>query len=185
MIGILGIGYNAYHWFDGVTQYRIAHMYFNGIILKKDLTKAFCWLTRSAERGFAYAQAMLGTSLIQGDGIKKNEREGFKWLIKSAENGCSNAQFNLGSCYYNETGTAKNNEEAFKWIKKAAEQPMTARFSENAPDAYFILGQLYARGEGCETNKKEAVKWITKAAEKGKAEAQYYLAMCYLDGRRS
>ena len=36
VIGILGIGYNAYHWFDGLTQNRIGYLYGEGIIVKKD-----------------------------------------------------------------------------------------------------------------------------------------------------
>ena len=35
VIGILGVGYNVYHWFDGLTQNRIGYLYAEGIIVKK------------------------------------------------------------------------------------------------------------------------------------------------------
>ena len=168
VIGILGISYSAYHWFDGVTQYRIASMYYNGNIFQKNVSKAYEWLSKSSEKGNPFAQQLLGRCYIQGEGVEKNEKIGFKWLKKAAENGSPAAQYNLGSCYYNGTGTQKNNDEAFKWIRKAAEQKIAKNyFKEGTSKLYFILGQLYERGEGCEANKEEAVKWYARAASQG------------------
>ena len=181
VIGIIGIGYNIYHLFDGVTQWRIAYFFFeygmpnfyvDRVVLKKDIPKAIWWTSKAAARGNANAQSALGAYLINGEGVQKNEKEGFQWLKKSAESGCAEAQYNLGTCFYNGTGTSINKEEAYKCIKDAAEQMFEKHDrQEIALNAYYSLGQLYGRGEGCEVNEKEANVWISRAQERGNVDA--------------
>ena len=66
VIGILGVGYNAYHWFDGLTQNRIGYLYAEGIIGKKYGEKAFEWFQRSAEKGNSKGCLNLGHYYLCG-----------------------------------------------------------------------------------------------------------------------
>ena len=182
VIGILGIGYNAYHWFDGLTQSRIAYFYLeyglpyiytDRVALHKDIPRGIWWLTKAAERGNANAQSNLGVYLMHGNGVKKNEKEGIKWLRESADKACAEGQYNLGTCIYNGEGTLVNKQEAFRLIKDACEKMLKRGKKKGiAKNAYYVLGQFYSLGEGCEVNKKEAIIWLSRAADLGNVDAR-------------
>ena len=89
VIGIIGIGYNIYHLFDGVTQWRIAYFFFeygmpnfyvDRVVLKKDIPKAIWWTSKAAARGNANAQSALGAYLINGKESKKMKKKDFNGL---------------------------------------------------------------------------------------------------------
>jgi len=95
VIGILGIGYNAYHWFDGLTQYRIGYLYSKGIILNKNEIESSKWFERSIKQYEA-----------KNDAKSKNKYD--KWeseaynkdLEKRASSGDIFAIASLGRCYF-------------------------------------------------------------------------------------
>lgn len=51
---------------------------------KKDEGRAFELLTKSAEAGYAHAQAVLGTYLQGGHFVEKNQEEAVAWFQKAA-----------------------------------------------------------------------------------------------------
>ena len=79
----MGIGYNAFHWFDGLTQNRIGYLYSNGVIVKKDENKAFEWFKRSAEKGNSKGCLNLGHYYLCGHCTDRNIEKAEQWLIKS------------------------------------------------------------------------------------------------------
>jgi TPR repeat protein len=50
--------------------------------------------------------------------------------------------------------------------------------------AMAMLGAIYQNGLGTTPNEDEAIRWYAAAAEKDQREAQFSLAMIYLDGKR-
>jgi TPR repeat protein len=50
--------------------------------------------------------------------------------------------------------------------------------------AMAMLGAIYQNGLGTTPNEDEAIRWYSAAAEKNQREAQFSLAMIYLDGKR-
>ncbi len=140
----------------------------------RDATKAILWYRKSAEQGFARAQAVLGHRYRDGRGVEQNYVEAVKWYRKSAMQGCAFAQENLGDCYFNGQGVAQNMGEAVNWYTKAAEQGLV--------HAQSNLGWCYCCGKGVETDYAKAVEWYSKAAEQGYAYAQCELGNCYSNG---
>ena len=77
VIGILGIGYNAYHWFDGLTQNRIGYLYLNGVILNKNANEAFKWFERSASKDNVKGITNLGVCYLYGYGVDIDHEKAF------------------------------------------------------------------------------------------------------------
>ena len=63
-------------------------------------------LIRSAEQGDAVAQAALGVSYANGDGVPQDDAEAVRWYRLAAEQGIAAAQYNLGSMYGERSGRA-------------------------------------------------------------------------------
>ena len=113
----------------------LAHCYYHGEGVEKNLTEAFKWFQKAAEQGLAPAQNDLGICYNHGEGIERNLTEAFKWWQKAAEQGCASAQENLGYCYRNGEGVAQNLDEAIKWFRKAAAQEDAKLHPNAAPQA--------------------------------------------------
>jgi TPR repeat protein len=129
---------------------------------------------RSADRGNAGAQVLLGNCYAEGNGVPKDSAEAVKWYRKAAEQGEAFAQYLLGRCYAKGEGVAKDWAESVKWYRKAAEQ--------GDADAQYALGYRYENGEGVVKDPAQAVKWWRKAAVQEIAPAQHNLGHCYAAG---
>lgn len=119
-------------------------------------TEAIRWLRKAAEQNHVKAQALLGASYVQGNGVAKDTAEGIQWLQKAGDAGDAQAQNALGFCYASGQGVEVNQAVALKWYAKAAEQ--------RDPQAQFNLGDCYRLGLGVEVDLEEAVKWYRRAA---------------------
>lgn len=140
----------------------------------RDAAKAILWYRKSAEQGFARAQAVLGHRYRDGRGVGQNYVEAVKWYRKSAAQGWVSAQVNLGVCYEKGIGVGQDFAKAVEWYTKAAEQGHAG--------AQNNLGNCYLNGRGVAQNMGEAFNWYTKAAENGEKVAQYNLGVCYREG---
>ncbi len=87
-------------------------------------------------------------------GMTPEEVMKFEKFKAKAEQGDANAQNSLGSCYNFGEGVAQDTIQAVKWYSKAAEILDAKAFQE------------------CKVK-----------AQKGDADAQFYLGLCYTDGR--
>lgn len=84
LLGILlvgGLGYNLYHWFDGLTQNRIGYVFFR---FPKDEGAAFQWFQRSAEKGNPKGMMNLGHCYLCGHGTEKDYKQARLWLSRSS-----------------------------------------------------------------------------------------------------
>jgi TPR repeat protein len=147
-------------------------------------------LAAYAERGNAYAQALLGIRMYFGphEGMtdvvrEQSKKVGLDWLQKSATRKHPLGLAARGSA---EFGELKNSEAAEQFAKLKYEESVKAGLLENLeirPAPWiFYAGIAYYKGRGVSKNLEEAVKWFRKAAEQGGAEAQCSLGVCYTTG---
>ena len=88
----------------------------------------------AAERGYASAQRVVGTTLLQGLlGQRMNRPEGLKWLQMAAEKNDAIAAYNLGKTYEDE-----KNKEALRWFKFATDLKFAP--AQNAIGASYLKG---------------------------------------------
>lgn len=128
--------------------------------------QAITWYRKSAEQGYAPAQANLGALLETGGQLDRNYKEAESWYRKAAMQGNAAAQFNLGLMYNIGRGDdiPRDYAEAASWYRKAAEQGDTA--------AQNSLGRMYEYGQGMGIDYVQAYKWYILAKEAGSESAQ-------------
>lgn len=119
---------------------------------------------KSAQAGFAPAQAALALMLSSGNGCVQDKKQAVYWWTKAAEQGDAESQYNLGMMYDKGVGVAADVATAAAWIRKAAEQGITV--------AQIRLGLLNATGKLGTANLVEAYAWFSIAARSGSEAAQ-------------
>jgi TPR repeat protein len=143
-----------------------------------------------AEKGDAYAQALLGIRMYFGphEGMtdvvrEQSKKVGLDWLQKSAT---SKHPLGLAARGSAEIRELKNTEAAETFAKLKYEEAVKAGLLHNLeirpPLWKFYAGIAYDQGRGVSKNLEEAVKWYRKAAEQENIQAQYYLGLCYANG---
>jgi hypothetical protein len=138
---------------DAEAEWKLGNFYFTGKGAVKDGTEAEKWYRKSAEQGYAYAQANLGAIYLD----KKDYNESMKWSLKAAEQGNPCGQICVGAMYSKGLGGVKANwVEAAKWMRRAADQ--------GVGDAQGMLGECYQNGEGVPQDYVEAYKWFNLSA---------------------
>ena len=75
-----------------MAQKNLTSCYYNGNGVTQDYKEAVKWYTKSAEKGHADAQCLLGGCYYFGFGVTKDEKEAVKWYTKSAEQGSGYAK---------------------------------------------------------------------------------------------
>ena len=139
-----------------------------------DQAKRMEYLKRSAEMGYAEAQATMARCYANGRDVAKDTTEASHWFQRLAQQNGPEAWYWLGRCYSGGWGVEKRMDLAIQWYRKAAEQGY-------AP-AQCQLGKCYYFGWGVEEDKPKAVQWYRKAADQGHANAQWWLGYCYAEG---
>lgn len=116
---------------------------------------------KSAEKGSAAAQGILGVMYEEGIGVSRSPVDAVRWFRKAADQGDPTAQKYLGDMYRRGAGVPRDHREALKWYRKAAEQG-------DGP-AQGMLGLAYEKGLGVLPDTLKAYMWFT-------------LAMSYFEG---
>ena len=163
---------------DREAQYRLAlhYEYPEQKSVPRNDAAAREWMLKSAEQGYAPAQATLGE---MESGASGDRGKAEMWLRRAAEQGNTEGEFMLGAGYENGKFGRRDYQEAFKWLRKAAEKGHT--------DAEATLGGMYQDGEFVSQNYVLAAKWYRKAAEHspdmgGARQGRNQLGMLYEDG---
>ncbi len=118
---------------DPKAMYNLALIYAGGNLGTPDMGKAKEWLEGASDMGFAYAQSMLGTILL--DEGRKNDA--IDLLRKAAEQNEPVAMYNLGALAL--SGQVEmNDREAVGYLVRAAES--------GVPEAAELLGRLSGQG---------------------------------------
>lgn len=208
---ILGIGYNAYHWLDGLTQNRIGYLFFK--ILKNEKV-AFQFFKKSAEKGNSKGALNLGHSYYCGHGTQRDMKKARLWLLKSslpeAQELIKQTYTKDYACLSERAKTTKQNkiknyEESLKVGDPAAQcfvgvcylfgiygkpidydagyKLIQSSADAGNKDGKAALGWCYFLGAGVMQDDKKAFEIFEENAKKGVATAEAGLGFCYMLGR--
>lgn len=158
---------------DCYAQCDLGQLYRLGQHVEQNYNIAAEWFEKSANNGVARAQQELGALYHHGNGVKQCDATAKIWYEKSAEQGDSAAQSCLGMLYLLGEGIDKDLVKAKSFLIKAAEQDYSR--------AQFNLGVI-ARDD--ENNLEEALQWFEKAANNGHVDAEYTLALYFLNDEK-
>ncbi len=117
---------------DVKAEYNLGLLYMGEYLGQPDVDKAFEWFESAADKGFSYAQSMMGSIYLERKDMAKAE-EYFRY---AAEQGEPTAQYNLGALGLSNQ-IKMDEHEAIEWLTKAAANGMEP--------AYQILMQLNAQ----------------------------------------
>lgn len=152
----------------------LAFVHYRGIVVDQDAEIASQWCRKAADLGDVNSQTMLGTMLLEGDGIPRNVEEGASLLRKAADQGNALAQLQFGIYSLGETyGNQPDCAMALDYLTRAAEQ--------NLEKAQFALANVLQNDIGCEKDFAQAEKWMTRAAERNLPQAIFALGKMYAD----
>ena len=161
---------------DGVAQYYVGVMAFEGRGVKQDYAAAFRWLSFAAVAGVREAQHLMGGFYLDEKlGIDKNLDTAIGWFEESAAQEYPPAQLQLGLMYRDGNGKPQSYLHAEEMFRKAAEQGLAA--------AQFELGNLYFKGMGVPQDYVRALKWSHRAAAQAHIKAQVNLGYLYGAGK--
>ena len=101
-------------------HYAIAMLYWNGLGVQQDYSKAHDWLIQPAQMGHADAESKLGVLYSHGTGVELDYVEAFEWFTKAAKQGNIDAIYNLGVLYLNGWGTERDTTMAKQYLAQAS-----------------------------------------------------------------
>lgn len=168
-------------------QYKLAVLLKEiGLDTKEEIITFFNTLKSSADKGYSYAQFLLGMELYNID-----QPEAFKYLKLAVDNGMYNAIYLLGLCYMQGLGCNIDYTSAIscftqgeKCVKesyyvmdmsrcylytkdyKKAKEFLLRGTQLGEPSAYQLLSLMFARGDGVEKDQGEALRLIDLAIAK-------------------
>ncbi|MDR2351779.1 MAG: SEL1-like repeat protein, partial [Deltaproteobacteria bacterium] len=134
-------------------------------------------IKKAAKRGNLYAQTEYAMLLSLGDGVPQNFTEAANWYSEAAEQGDAVAQNNLALIKYHGYGVPVDKADAFNRLSKAA-------YENENPTALLNLGIWFLYGDNfLSKNFATAFSCFKKAEEKGYPFADFYLGVCYAQGK--
>ena len=139
--------------------------------------EAIAWHRKSADQGFAHAQATLGMAYAYGHGVEVDHAEAARWCRLAAEQGYREGQLCLGMMYGAGAGVDQDHAESVRLLRMAAEQDQAL--------AQARLGDLYLYGEGVERNVDEAHKWYRLATQRRKDVLYEFAGVEFTSGREA
>lgn len=141
-------------------------------------------LQQLADNGDAQAQFDLAYRYGCGIGVVPDLEQAMSWLNQPAEQGLVEAQLFLGlhhatlnglwSLFFSEI---KEYQLIYNWVTTKKQG-----FTEPDDNLYRDLESCFSSESSLREQKASAFNWFSKAAEQGCAEAQYWLARCYVSG---
>ncbi|KAF9277137.1 hypothetical protein BGZ88_001346 [Linnemannia elongata] len=147
-----------------------AFTFLNGVGVPKDLTKAFEYMLKAAQKGLMPIYEEIGAMYFAGQGTPQDYEQARSWFLKSAHLGHPVSQYYLGIMYSQGRGVPIDDKTAFEWFLKSAEQGTRGR-------------NMYMHGKGVPQVYEKALEWFLKAAQKGDAAAQHSIGSFYAFGR--
>lgn len=155
---------------------RMGYFYEEGIHVKQSYEKAAKYYLQSAKWEIKEAQANIGRLYQYGLGVEQDFSQARAWFEKAAENGHPWAQNGLATLCSQGLGGEKDIAKAVYWYEKAANEHGYAWAQQS-------LGWIYSEGIGVESDHEKAMEWYKKAADQGLPQAQYNLALMYINDK--
>ena len=136
-----------------------------------------------ADKGDAYAQAVMGESLLMGTwGFTTNYELALSWLRKSEAQGHPMALCALGIACWKGHGLPKDVSLVSNYFGRAF-TPLQSGASQGDPRWQMHLATCYREGWGVARDPRLAFDWYRKAAESGYAPAELAVAKSYSSGK--
>jgi TPR repeat protein len=142
----------------------------SGSSVNRNDSDAVEYFRRSAQKGYAPAQVVLGYFYDTGTLVAGDQSEAADWYRKAADQGDPLAQWSLGRLYFLGNGLHQDYKEAERWLKPAADN--------DNPFAAYLLGRVMQ-----DRDYTKAPEYFLKAARQGLPQAQYRYAVALKDGR--
>lgn len=70
---------------EAYSQVALAHLYYEGTAVPKDLTRAYKWADVSAKAGINDTQVLLAYMYKNGEGVAKDAQKAYMWFYTSLE----------------------------------------------------------------------------------------------------
>ena len=147
-----------------------------------------------ADNGDAAAQNIVGQWCYEGiNGQEKDYRQALQWWAKAAQQDHADAIANMAMCYQHGHGTERDSTMAMGLYQAAIKKGCTTviphheAIANSTADAFscMLLYDCYQRAIGVTRDQPKAQKFLALAAEKGNANAQYQLALIYLNSQQA
>lgn len=139
-----------------------------------DYGKAFEYYAKAAMQNDSVGLNNLGSLYYSGVGVTRNTAKAAILFEKSAELGNAEAAVNLAFILISGNGVEKNAAEAMDLFEKAA--------AADNVSAHFMYGYALYTGKLRAQNFAAAAPHVRKAADAGFDEAQYVVALMYING---
>ena len=162
-------------------QYFLGKCYAEGKGVEADPKEAFGWYEKAARKGSVNAQFSLGVCYEIGNIVDKNIRKATIWYKIAAEQGNIEAQYRFGLLCLTTPSkdklyTAPDREDAVHFLEDAARS--------GHAKSQCLLGKYYMyEARGVWGAWEKACELFLAACKKGVPEAEYQLALCYLEGK--
>lgn len=185
-------------------QLQLGFIFSSDLFQLKDYKKAIKWFLKAADKNHPRAFFELGKMYWLGCGVIKNDLKAIEYLtlaancnlievleeikpflsedsdysyfMEAASNGSISAAHSLGGIYFYGYDSIKaDGQLAAKYYLIAAKA--------NRVEAQLVLAKQYFFGWGVDKNEVQGFFWFEKAALAGDLIAQYYLGLCYKEGR--
>lgn len=151
-------------------QFLLAHAYYVGLGVPKDMEKALQLYKSSAALLFPSALNNLGQLYLS----RADSSQAYPWLLKAAQLGEVRAAHMLGKIYLSGGPVDLDEKKAFEYFSIAA--------SKGFPNAMVSLAECYYGGIGTTEDMSQSFIWALKGAQKGNADAMVLTAWCYVNG---
>jgi TPR repeat protein len=161
---------------DPPAQYELGCKYYYADGVPKDNVQAVQWWQKSAEKGDLSADVALGFAYEKGVAVKQDFGQAVKWYGKAANQKDPEGEFFLALCYAFGRGVPKDIQKAVLLCEEAAMAGL--RQAQRTRGVGFYYGDV-----GYTQDDTKAFFWFKKAAAQGDPPANYYLGLCYENGR--
>lgn len=147
--------------------YLLGKIYYDGVLVEKDTTKAIKYLTVCAEEHQNTAAMYKLAKIFLNESTDQDIQKALQYLKKASEMGHEYAQLKLGNLYLKGEVVTRNVDQAISYLEKSARQ--------NNMFAQYILGKLFLFGKDVDKDTEKGIMYLTAAAEQGNEYAAYLL----------
>lgn len=165
---------------DPTAEHYLGYCYAQGFRFPRDLEKGISWYEKAGKMGYMPSFNNLGLLYQQGNGVPQDYSKMLYYYRLAADGGFARAQLNLSCIYREGSGVQRDLNEAGKWLAKVEESgdgavQCAVGFNYEHP-GYNPQSPQWI-------NIREAARWYGLAANQNDAGGQYYLGLCYLEGK--
>ena len=107
---------------DAGSAYQLGAIYFDGVVVKRDLSQARKYLRQAAEQNDARALTELGGFYDYGTGVRADKKRAAMLYLRAAKQGYPSAMFNIAAMLEMGDNIAQDKVEAYKYYLLSRDQ---------------------------------------------------------------